>query len=1025
MKIRKQHSKVFLKKAAVLVTTAAMLVTSVTAGLGALTASAITDPTVSIGATGYATLQAALNSATDGDTIMLNSDTTESVNYTTLGKNVTIDGQGFTVTGAPSDVGNMGGPDPSNPMNFITPTYGSSAALTITGSGVVFLKNITLKGGIYTGTHGGSIGLYTDSNFTGRVISLGSVSAIGGNDSNYDTCGIYQNGTGTVDIETAIGGKNTDYCSAGVVNLASGTVNIVTATGGIADSGSYGVENCGGGTINVFNASSNADSSNQGTSVGAYNINNGQVNVTTACRGAATGPIYDVEGLNGTINVGTLVNNSSGSNPNVDNTGANIHTLTLHTNSGESCVLSSITVAANGTTNVGTLPAVCKNGVIGSWYTDSGCTTPFSGTSVDSSVTDLYSHFPPVLSGVVSSVSSGGSISATNTEAGTIYLVKKTTTDYTTSTEPTLVTDAVAHTVTAGDLTATLTAPTVTAETVYQVYAVDADGNVSTPVDVTVEPAATGLSVSFSAEAPPQDGNVSVTISAAENTGDTIYYRVVGSNPIAPYVGTVESTGTGWMQNTSGTTAFDVSATDGQYIEVVELDSDNEVVAWGESDTINDGYTKQVAKPTASASGVVASGTQVTLSSTTSGTSIYYTTDNSTPTTSSTLYTTAITVSGSETIKAIAVMTGMINSDVMSVDYSVASNNSGGGSTGGGGTYTPPAPTDKTITGTTDGGSGTGDTTAPTSATIPSSDTDTSTTANVIVNLSTVTVTAPASVLSDALGGDDASWLKLSQATTAPSTQTAIETAAATSYVTPMSTLDVDLTRYYSDGTSEAVHQLSGDITVVIKLTDAQIAAITDASKAHLLYYNPDTSALTDMDATFDLTAGTATFQTNHFSTFIIATNDISTTPVTPIGVTYSAHVQKTGWQAFVNDGQEAGTDHKSLRAEAVQIKLTGDVPTGAKITYEAHVQDLGWLSAVSDSAKAGTTGQNRRLEALKITLSGMPGYEVKYRVHVQSKGWLAWQTTANGTDISKAAIAGTTGESRRVEAIEIEIVKQ
>jgi hypothetical protein len=279
--------------------------------------------------------------------------------------------------------------------------------------------------------------------------------------------------------------------------------------------------------------------------------------------------------------------------------------------------------------------------------------------------------------------------------------------------------------------------------------------------------------------------------------------------------------------------------------------------------------------------------------------------------------------------------------------------------------------------------------------------------------------------LSDALGGDDTSWLKLSQATTAPSTQTAIETAAATSYVTPVSTLDVDLTRYYSDGTSEAVHQLSGDITVVIKLTDAQIAAITDASKAHLLYYNPDTSALTDMDATFDLTAGTATFQTNHFSTFIIATNDISTTPVTPIGVTYSAHVQKTGWQAFVNDGQEAGTDHKSLRAEAVQIKLTGDVPTGAEITYQAHVQDLGWLSAVSDGAKAGTTGQNRRLEALKITLSDMPGYEVKYRVHVQSKGWLAWQTTANGTDISKAAIAGTTGQSRRVEAIEIEIVKQ
>jgi hypothetical protein len=136
-------------------------------------------------------------------------------------------------------------------------------------------------------------------------------------------------------------------------------------------------------------------------------------------------------------------------------------------------------------------------------------------------------------------------------------------------------------------------------------------------------------------------------------------------------------------------------------------------------------------------------------------------------------------------------------------------------------------------------------------------------------------VTALASILSDALGGDDTSWLKLSQETPAAATQTNIVTAAASSGITPVSTLDVDLTRYYSDGTSEAVHQLSGDITVVIKLTDAQIAAITDTSKAHLLYYNPDTGALTDMGATFDLAAGTATFQTNHFSTFIIATNDI------------------------------------------------------------------------------------------------------------------------------------------------------
>jgi len=84
----------------------------------------------------------------------------------------------------------------------------------------------------------------------------------------------------------------------------------------------------------------------------------------------------------------------------------------------------------------------------------------------------------------------------------------------------------------------------------------------------------------------------------------------------------------------------------------------------------------------------------------------------------------------------------------------------------------------------------------------------------------------------------------------------------------------------------------------------------------------------------------------------------------------------------------------------------------------------LGWLNPVSDGQTAGSTGQSCRMEAIKITLSGLPGYEVQYRVHVKHLGWLSWQTTANGTDISKAAVAGTTGQARRLEAIEVRIVK-
>ncbi len=55
-----------------------------------------------------------------------------------------------------------------------------------------------------------------------------------------------------------------------------------------------------------------------------------------------------------------------------------------------------------------------------------------------------------------------------------------------------------------------------------------------------------------------------------------------------------------------------------------------------------------------------------------SGASIYYTTNGSTPTTSSTLYSGPITVSATSTIKAIAVKTGMTNSPVASATFTIS-----------------------------------------------------------------------------------------------------------------------------------------------------------------------------------------------------------------------------------------------------------------------------------------------------------------------------------------------------------------
>jgi serine protease len=84
--------------------------------------------------------------------------------------------------------------------------------------------------------------------------------------------------------------------------------------------------------------------------------------------------------------------------------------------------------------------------------------------------------------------------------------------------------------------------------------------------------------------------------------------------------------------------------------------------------------------------------------------------------------------------------------------------------------------------------------------------------------------------------------------------------------------------------------------------------------------------------------------------------------------------------------------------------------------TYRAHVASLGWQSWVFDGATAGTTGQSRQMEALEAKLVNAPaGMQIKYRAHVAALGWLPW--------VFDGATAGTTGQSRRAEAFQIELV--
>lgn len=81
---------------------------------------------------------------------------------------------------------------------------------------------------------------------------------------------------------------------------------------------------------------------------------------------------------------------------------------------------------------------------------------------------------------------------------------------------------------------------------------------------------------------------------------------------------------------------------------------------------------KKVAAPTAiPAAGAITSGNTVYLQCATDGATIYYTTNGSTPTTASTLYSGGITISATTTIKAIAVKANLTNSDVATFAYTV------------------------------------------------------------------------------------------------------------------------------------------------------------------------------------------------------------------------------------------------------------------------------------------------------------------------------------------------------------------
>jgi len=166
----------------------------------------------------------------------------------------------------------------------------------------------------------------------------------------------------------------------------------------------------------------------------------------------------------------------------------------------------------------------------------------------------------------------------------------------------------------------------------------------------------TVVTPAFSVASGAVDSETSVTITCSTE-GAKIYYTTDGTDPTA--------------SSTEYTSA--ISVTPPMTLNAIAVKS-----GMNDSAVASVSYTIKgtVATPAFSvASGAVNSGTKVTISCATEGAKIYYTTDGTDPTASSTEYTAAISVTEAVTVKAIAVKDGMNDSAVASVSYTISSGN--------------------------------------------------------------------------------------------------------------------------------------------------------------------------------------------------------------------------------------------------------------------------------------------------------------------------------------------------------------
>lgn len=141
--------------------------------------------------------------------------------------------------------------------------------------------------------------------------------------------------------------------------------------------------------------------------------------------------------------------------------------------------------------------------------------------------------------------------------------------------------------------------------------------------------------------------------------------------------------------------------------------------------------------------------------------------------------------------------------------------------------------------------------------------------------------------------------------------------------------------------------------------------------------------------------------------------------------ISYQAHVAHDGWLDWKSNGQTFNT---SNGIQAFRVKLEGNASNQYDVYYRAYCQTYGWLDWAKNGITAGTVGQGKRLEAIEVKLvpkgQSAPGSMVA--PNIGETNFLSYQTHVQTygwqSSVSDGETAGTTGQAKRLEAMYISL---